>query len=236
MYQQMHTGYGIRLPFPIPPSFFSLSPLLLPSLPPSFPCSSSFFSFVVVMVESKPVYMLGKLFTTEQYPQAFTYCKFWDRVLLGCKVHNICLRNCNKPRSMEVVQEGKIFLFQALGMIRSECKSPLGMSFLHGDDFIQYKNTLNIWKTPYLGCCKSTLSVDESSDLCITWKFILSLLGFILVMLWVSAEGNGYVYIESALKAFFMNILDLILLKLITHMPLTALQIQGSSVKRQVHQ
>lgn len=56
--------------------------------------------------------------------------------------------------------------------------------------------------------------MDESSDPYNTLRFTLSVPGRIPVMLWVSVEGNEYVYIESAPKAFPMNISGLILLRL----------------------
>lgn len=81
------------------------------------------------------------------------------------------------------------------------------MSFLHGDDFIQHKNTLVICKIPYHAFCKSTSwwmkvltrTIPESSHYqCPD----------------ASQGWSGYVYIESAPKAFPVNISDHILLRL----------------------
>lgn len=154
--------------------------------------------------------------------------------MVGGKVHKVCLRNCNQPRSVELLREEKIC--QVLGMISHEYNCPLGMSFLHGDDFIQQKNTLDICKKSLSYFCKSTSwwlrvlthTIPESSHYqCLgasQWCF-----GFLKRAMNTSTLSPHLKHSPWTFQVSFCW-------GSITHSPLAALQTQGSSFERQFHQ
>lgn len=139
------------------------SSFLLSSLPHPFPPCFSVFSIVVVIIEYNPIYILEKVFTSNDIPGPLLILDFETAVLLGCSVHSICLRGYNEPSSMEVLQEVEIF--QGLGIIRCDCKSPLGM--FKGILFSMVKILLSM-KTPWT--CAKLLILAAASALWLWMK------------------------------------------------------------------